>query len=245
MNKKIIISGFVSLFTVLAASSARADEPQVAPAAPVATAPSASPDKPAPAVAKDPDEPRTGFALRLELPIVAPQGSIAKGVDAFGPGVGIGGYAGYYVTPNVGLFVGAQASFGHSENNCSGCKGSTLELPVYVEAAQSKYSGFYGQFGVAFLPTAALTDNTGATASFQSTADLKVGLGYRISQRQLTSSTNGSMFAFSVFTALSAGQYTDVKLTDASNNDASGKVDSAKLDYHFTATAGVGVAFLP
>lgn len=239
MNKKLIVSGLVSLFTVVAAAPlAHADEARPAP---VVT----SPDKAAPVEPKDPDEPSPGFALRLELPIVAPQGSLAKGLDALTPGVGIGGYGGYYVTPNVGIFAGAQMSFGHSQHNCDACKGTTLEIPVYVEFAQSKFKGAYGQLGAAFLPTTTLTDSTGAQVMFQNTADLKLGLGYRMSQRQLANNTTGSLFAFSLFSALSVGQYTNMTLTDSHNNETNAKVDPSKVDYHYTLTAGVSVAFLP
>jgi hypothetical protein len=243
-SKQVVLAVLASVSVLVAtSSSARADATPIAPVPPTPAA--STTDKPSPAAPDaDVDAPKPGFTIRLELPLVMQQGSLFKGEDALGPGVGVGGALGYYFTPHIGVLGGAQLSFGHSQGGCDGCKGSTLELPLFVEIAQNRVRGFYGDVGVALLPTASLSDGSGTTLSLQGLADAKIGFGYRLSQRDLTGNSSRSLVALSFFTAASAGKYSSVSVQDGDSR-ASGDVADAKQDFHYTLSAGVGVAFIP
>jgi hypothetical protein len=243
-TKQIVLSTLVAVSIFAAASSvARADQPSTS-SSPAPVPPPAADKAAASTADTDLDAPKTGFMIRAELPLVMQQGSLFKGEDALGPGVGFGAHGGYYFTPHLGVLGGAQLSIGHSQSNCDGCKGTTLELPLYIEIAQNRVRGLYGDVGVALLPTASLTDATGATVSLQGLADAKIGFGYRMSQHELIGGTNRSLVALSIFTSASAGKYSSVSIQDGGNH-ASADVADEKQDFHYTLSAGVGVAFLP
>jgi len=124
----------------------------------------------------------TGFVLQLGMGVLTPATTFISGLRPLGPGVALELRLGYYATPHVGIVTGFRGSFGHELIGCSVCStnGYSTQVPIIVQLAdKDRTHGVYGEVGIGLGTTYSGPAGNGATYSFSSPVELKLGVGYR------------------------------------------------------------------
>ena len=122
----------------------------------------------------------TGWVIQLGSGALMPATSFISGLRPLTPGVAFELRLGYYATPRFGILTGVRASYGHEVLGCAGCNaGYSTQVPVILQFAEDRTHGVYGELGLGFATNYSGPAGGGATYSFSSPVEAKVGAGYR------------------------------------------------------------------
>jgi hypothetical protein len=124
----------------------------------------------------------SGFVLSLGSGALVPTSTFITGVRPLGPGVAFELRLGYYPTSHFGILTGIRGSYGHTISGCAACDGGySTQVPLMIQlAAIDRARGFYSEIGVGLATTYAGNVGGGATYSFSSPVEGKLGFGYRV-----------------------------------------------------------------
>jgi len=133
-----------------------------------------------PRTASAPEVKPTGWVIQLGSGALVPATSFISGLRPLTPGVTFELRLGYYATPHFGILTGVRASYGHEVLRCSECNaGYSTQVPVILQFAEDRTHGVYGELGLGLATNYSGPAGGGATYSFSSPVEAKLGAGYR------------------------------------------------------------------
>ncbi len=212
------------------------------------TSPSALAQDKAPETYVEPAKEEKGPIADLSMSIIVPVGQIADAPGAynmsdFGPGQRWELRGGWYFTRHIGVVVGANFAL-HKGGGCEGdrkdgCIGLSLQAPVLVQYSfGTRKEGLYVEAGLGLFAYYKAMTPAGDLSFSNNVGEMKLGLGYRISETMITGSHKPSRQGLDIYATADGGKFSSLRLSGR-GPEVSG--DIQKTAFH--ATFGFGFAW--